>query len=213
MLYCPEQNQHSEFLYCNFVGDKKEESSSSEELSEERRSDSTTSLVDMEETQPALPTEQTTKTAIARRPSVAAKSAPKSNQLQPKSSPQKQSQSAPNQPAAKNKILSRRKQSNAKKSIVKTNVSATKIKKLARKSSNDGKSPVGKKDHTSSQTKCLDGEKKSGEMGGENKRKGSLWGALAMRQAKSRQSTTPDSGFQSDSQSFTSLVPDTKSQG
>ena len=167
----------------------------------------------MEEEQPALPTEQTTKTAIARRLSVAAKSAQKSTQLQPKSSPQKQSQSVPSQPVAKNKILSKRKQSNAKKTIVKSNVSATKIKKLARKSSNDGKSPDGKKDPKPSQTKCLDGEKRGGEMGGENKRKGSLWGALAMRQAKSRQSTTPDSGFQSDSQSFTSLVPDTKSQG
>ncbi|KAL5254751.1 hypothetical protein ACHWQZ_G014254 [Mnemiopsis leidyi] len=197
-------------------GDKKEESSASEELSEEKTSDSTASLVDMDEAQPAPPTDDSAKSALARRLSVAANSAQKSIQLQPKSIPQKQSQPVPNQAAAKNKILSKRKPSNAKKAIVKANVSTTKIKKLSRKSSNDGKSSDGKRDSLPSQSKCEEGgERRGGEMGGGTRKRGSLWGALAptMRQAKSRQSTTPDSGFQSDSQSFTSLVPDPKSQG
>ena len=47
-------------------------------------------------------------------------------------------------------------------------------------------------------------------------KKGSLWKSMAppMRQAnKNQQSTTPDSGFQSDSPSFTNLIPQAKSQG
>lgn len=110
----------------------------------------------------------------------------------------------------KNKILTKRKLSDTKKTADRS-VTNSKPKKVTMKSANGRKSS----EHITG-VLSMNGQIKSSK-GTENGvkeskgRGGSLWGAV--RNAKSRQSTTPDSGFQSDSPSFTNISPEVKTNG
>lgn len=186
-------------------GEKKEdEESSSGEFSEERENDSTDTLAETEQTQsPTQPKEQAASPSRQSGGEISRQSKP-IQQKSPTQRPNK-SDSNPLPPHMRSKLLSKRKTSSAKKTV-KPSSASTKTKKPTKKSSNEGQSPEGQKDSPQVQNKSSEG---TGGGAGEGRGK-SLWGALAH---KSRQSTTPDSGFQSDSPSFTNLVSDAKSQG